>query len=77
MKQYSGVAFITIIIRHLQISNVLLSSSAEFPEERDQFLHEKGHVVQGVKTNSVIQGILRNKDIITAITAPQLSDHFL
>ncbi|XP_031704454.1 glutathione hydrolase 7-like isoform X2 [Anarrhichthys ocellatus] len=46
----------------------------EFPEERVRF--EKGRTVTRVKTNSVVQGILRNKDIITAIT-PQLSDLLL
>ncbi|XP_070758985.1 glutathione hydrolase 7-like [Enoplosus armatus] len=49
----------------------------EFPEESVQFLHEKGLVVQGGETNSVVQGILKNKDIITAITVPQLSDSLL
>ncbi|XP_054473509.1 glutathione hydrolase 7-like isoform X2 [Anoplopoma fimbria] len=45
----------------------------EFPEESVKFVDENGRVVQRVKMNSVVQGILRNKDIITAIT-PQLSD---
>ncbi|XP_056293328.1 glutathione hydrolase 7-like [Pseudoliparis swirei] len=45
-------------------------SSAELPEESPPY--EKG-VVTRVKTNFVVQGILRNKDIITAIT-PLLSD---
>ncbi|KAK9529471.1 hypothetical protein VZT92_013560 [Zoarces viviparus] len=46
----------------------------EFPEESVRF--EKGRPVTRAKTNSVVQGILRNKDIITAIT-PQLSDRLL
>ncbi|XP_035858404.1 glutathione hydrolase 7-like [Sander lucioperca] len=48
----------------------------EFPEESVHFLNEKDHVVQRMKINSVVQGILRNKDSITAITVPQLSDSF-
>lgn len=51
-------------------------SSAEFPEESAQFLHEKGHGVQRVKTNSAVQGILRNKDTIKAITLPELSVYY-
>ncbi|XP_044076082.1 glutathione hydrolase 7-like isoform X1 [Siniperca chuatsi] len=46
----------------------------EFPEEGVQILNENGHVVQRLKTNSAVHGILRNKDIVTAITVPQLSD---
>lgn len=49
-------------------------SSVEFPGEGVQFLDEKGHKVQGAKTNSAFQGIMRNKDTISAITLPQLSD---
>ncbi|XP_042356737.1 glutathione hydrolase 7-like [Plectropomus leopardus] len=43
----------------------------EFPEEK---VHEKDHVVQRKKINSAVQGILRNRDTITPITVPQLSD---
>ncbi|XP_039972510.1 glutathione hydrolase 7-like isoform X5 [Xiphias gladius] len=53
--------------------NRLLDDS-EFPEESVQSVRQKGHVVQRVKTNSVVQGILRNKDTIKAIALPQLSD---
>ncbi|XP_037643517.1 glutathione hydrolase 7-like isoform X2 [Sebastes umbrosus] len=45
-----------------------LLDDPEFPEGSVQPLHEKGHVVQG---------ILRNNDIITAIRVPPLSDSFL
>ncbi|XP_034725386.1 glutathione hydrolase 7-like [Etheostoma cragini] len=55
--------------------NRLLVDS-ECPEECVPFLDEKDHVVQRMKTNSVVQGILRNKDSITAIKVPQLSDSF-
>uniref|UniRef100_A0A8C2ZGV4 Glutathione hydrolase n=1 Tax=Cyclopterus lumpus TaxID=8103 RepID=A0A8C2ZGV4_CYCLU len=49
-------------------------SSAELPEESPRF--EKGCDVTRVKTKSVVQGILRNRDTITAIT-PLLSDSSL
>ncbi|KAM7423232.1 hypothetical protein PAMA_011000 [Pampus argenteus] len=51
--------------------NRLLAES-EFPEESVQVLHAKDHVVQKVKTNTVDQAILRNKDAIKAIALPHL-----
>ncbi|XP_035518399.1 glutathione hydrolase 7-like [Morone saxatilis] len=50
---------------------------SEFPEESVEFLHESSPKVQRVKTNSAVQGVLRNKDTITAITLPHLSDSLL
>ncbi|XP_044206210.1 glutathione hydrolase 7-like [Thunnus albacares] len=57
---------------HPQLQPNRLHAESEFPEESVQYLQAKGHVVQRVKTNTVVQGILRNKDIIKAIAVPQL-----
>nr|XP_019942009.1 PREDICTED: gamma-glutamyltransferase 7-like [Paralichthys olivaceus] len=46
----------------------------EFPAEGVQVFHQKSRAALGAKTNCVVQGILRNKDIIQAISIPQLSD---
>ncbi|XP_041802153.1 glutathione hydrolase 7-like [Chelmon rostratus] len=58
---------------HPQLQPNRLLGDSEFPEDGVQFLDEKGHKVQSMRMNSAVQGVLRNKDNITAITLPQLS----
>lgn len=78
MKQYSGVDLSLIAIALVvHFSHFLIcrsASSAEFPEKHVPFLHEKDLKVQRVKMNSAVQGILKNKNAITAIAPPQSSD---
>uniref|UniRef100_A0A8C4E405 Gamma-glutamyltransferase 7 n=1 Tax=Dicentrarchus labrax TaxID=13489 RepID=A0A8C4E405_DICLA len=62
----------SLSLRRLQPKRLFVDSA--FPEESVEFLHESSPKVQRVKT---VQGILRNKDTITAITLPQLSDSLL
>ncbi|XP_030274967.1 glutathione hydrolase 7-like isoform X1 [Sparus aurata] len=62
---------------HPKLKPKRVHADSEFPEEGVQFLDEKGHKVQGVKTNSVFQGVRRNKDTISVITLPPLSDGLL
>ncbi|XP_073324993.1 glutathione hydrolase 7-like isoform X2 [Pagrus major] len=62
---------------HPKLQPSRLLADSKFPEEGVQFLDERGHKVQGVKTNSAVQGVMRNKDTITAIVLPQLSDGLL
>ncbi|KAM7402652.1 hypothetical protein PAMP_017872 [Pampus punctatissimus] len=57
---------------HPQLQPNRLFAESEFPEESVQVLHAKDHVIQKVKTNTVDQVILRNKDAIKAIAVPQL-----
>ncbi|TMS19021.1 Glutathione hydrolase 7 [Larimichthys crocea] len=58
----------------LIVSTARSASSAEFPEKHVLFLHEKDLKVQRVEMNSAVQGILKNKNAITAISPPQSSD---
>uniref|UniRef100_UPI003AAA5DD2 glutathione hydrolase 7-like n=1 Tax=Centroberyx gerrardi TaxID=166262 RepID=UPI003AAA5DD2 len=55
---------------HPQLQPNSLLVDSEFPEEDVQMLHEKGHMVQRVKTLSVVQAVQRNRDIITAMAEP-------
>ncbi|XP_040890523.1 glutathione hydrolase 7-like [Toxotes jaculatrix] len=59
----------SLSLRRLHPPSGLLIDS-EFPEESEQLMHQKGHVVQRVKTNSVVHGIVRIKDTINTITLP-------
>ncbi|XP_038551923.1 glutathione hydrolase 7-like isoform X1 [Micropterus salmoides] len=68
-KEKNGSLPLRRLYPQLQPNRLLVDP--EFPEESVQFLQEKGHVVQRVKTNSVVHGILRNKDDITALTVPE------
>ncbi|XP_033483531.1 glutathione hydrolase 7-like [Epinephelus lanceolatus] len=66
----------SLSLKGLQLLPNRLLVDPEITEEDVQSVHGKGHIVQREKTNSVVQGVLRNADIITPIT-PQLTESLL